>query len=166
MVDFGLDRTALLALKGNVTFHENVKIYEHDYKYMEFKNVLVKIKEEGLIITYKDNGQLVDYCYDYSKLWRIESSDKVIFKLTDDVFLNPRFKTVHAMPGDNYYVVDTEQNWNENSFEILPVKNESVADELVEFLNDREDKINVLTGFYNLFIKEDGGYKVIDNWED
>ena len=77
MVDFGLDRTALLALKGNVTFHENVKIYEHDYKYMEFKNVLVKIKEEGLIITYKDNGQLVDYCYDYSKLWRIESSDKV-----------------------------------------------------------------------------------------
>ncbi len=166
MVDYGLDRTALIALKGNVTFHENVKVYEHDYKYTEFKNVFVKIKEEGLIFTYKKDGEFVDYRYDYMNLSRIEASDKVLFKLNDEVYLNPRFKAVHAMPGDDYYVVDSEQNWNDTTFEIVSVQDGKTAENLADFLNHQEDKMNVLNCFYNLFTKDDGGYKVIDNWVD
>ena len=69
------------------------------------------------------------------------------------------------MPGDNYYVVDTEGKWNERDFGILPVDDEEDADELAEYLNYQENKINMLLGFYNLFIKPEGSVKVIDEWE-
>ena len=165
MVEYGLDRTCLIALKGNITFHKYVKVYEHDYKYTVFKNVLVKVKEEGLLFTYKQNGELIDYRYDYSKVWRIETEGKEIFNISTDSVLLPRFKSVHSMPGDNYYVVDTEGEWNERDFRILPVNDEESADELAGFLNYQEDKINTLLGFYNLFIRPEGDMELIDEWE-
>ena len=156
MVDYGLDRTCLIALKGNITFHKYVKVYEHDYKYTAFKNVLVKVKEEGLLFTYKKNDELIDYVYDYLKVWRIETEGKEIFNINTDSVLLPRFKSVHVMPGDNYYVVDTEGKWNERDFGILPVDDEEAADELAGYLNYQEDKINMLLGYYNLYNKPDG----------
>ena len=141
-----MDATScVIELKGNITFHEKLRVYQNDNEFWEFDNCRVIVQETQLLITMQSDGDLKDYSIKYDKVWMLDASPKIIKPISFDNKCGwNRFKYVHSLPSDNHYVTDTFQDYFEDSFKIFSVvEGEESAKDIVRFLNNQEEKVNM-----------------------
>lgn len=136
----------VIELKGNITFHETLRVFQNDWEFWEFHNCRVVVQENDLLITMKQDGEMKNVSITYDRISTVDGSPKMEVPVDFEYQVGKyRFKVVHSMPGDNYYVVDAFQEYFEYSFGIFSVEEgEEKAGCIARFLNRREEELHIL----------------------
>lgn len=151
--------SCVIALKGNITFHETLRVFQNDYEFWEFHDCRVVVQDNDLLITMKTDGRFQDYTIDYEKVWRIGASPKMMVPLNFEYHVGrDRFKVVHSLPSDTYYVTDTFKDYFADTFKIFSVEEgKSKANGICDFLNRQEERVNLYASMllFNRVLDED-----------
>lgn len=136
----------VIELKGNITFHETLRVYQNDWEFWEFHNCRVVVQENDLLITMKQEGEMKNFTIKYDHISTVEASPKMDVPIDFEYQVGRyRFKVVHSMPGDDWYVVDAFQEYFDYSFRIFSVEEgEEKAECIARFLNRQDETVNLL----------------------